>query len=91
MNKLSATELRRRGMTAIEEGLRRGPIQLIKRNSVTAVVLSTAEYQHLVATPDKNFPGMTALEWLLHVKKPGRRSKRVLDRELARERNWRSP
>lgn len=37
MNTLTAAELNRRGMAAIEEGLRGGPIHIVKRNRPTAI------------------------------------------------------
>ncbi len=47
-NTLPAAEIKRRGMAAIEEGLRHGPIHIIKRNKAAAVVLSEAEYERLI-------------------------------------------
>ncbi len=37
-NVLTAAELKRRGMVAIEEGLRAGPLHILKRNKPAAVV-----------------------------------------------------
>lgn len=87
-NTLTAAELKRRGMAAIEEGLRRGPVRLMKRNQAAAVVLSASDYQKLISAQSKKIPGMTALEWLMTAKMPGGRSKRELDKALAQERNW---
>jgi hypothetical protein len=36
---LTIAEIKRRGMAAIEEGLQRGPIHIVKRNKPAAVVL----------------------------------------------------
>src|ERR1035437_8851557 len=65
MNILTAAELKRRGMAAIEEGLRRGPIHIVKRNRPTAVVLSEDEYARLAQNKAVAPTGMTALQWLL--------------------------
>jgi len=54
-NTVTTSEIKRRGMAAIEDGLSRGPLHILKRNRPAAVVLSEAEYQRLlqggVATP----------------------------------------
>lgn len=39
-NTLTVAELKRRGMAAIEEGLRHGPVHIVKRSRPAAVVLS---------------------------------------------------
>lgn len=40
MNTLTAAELKRRGMAAIEERLRLGPVHRVKRSKPAAVVLT---------------------------------------------------
>ena len=47
-NTVTVSEIKRRGMAAIEEGLRRGPLHIVKRNKPAAVVLSEDEYLRLV-------------------------------------------
>ncbi len=88
MNTLTVAELKRRGMAAIEEGLRRGPVHIVKRNRPAAVVLSEDDYQRLahgkVATPD----GLTAMQWLLSRPVSGKRSKAKIDAGLKAERDW---
>lgn len=88
MNTLTVAELKRRGMAAIEEGLRLGPVHIVKRNRPTAVVLSEDDYQRLahgkVATPG----GMTAVQWLLSQPAGGKRSKAQIDAALDAERDW---
>lgn len=87
-NTLTVAEIKRRGMAAIEDGLRRGPVHIVKRNKPAAVVLSEDEYQRLahgrVATPT----GMTAVQWLLGCSTIGRRSKAQIDAALKAERSW---
>ena len=92
MNTLTATELKRRGMAAIEERLRCGPVvHLIKRNRTTAVVISVEAYAELLQSrPASERPRMTAIQWLLSQPATGSNSKRQLRRELRAERkNWR--
>ena len=87
-NVLTVAEIKRRGMAAIEEGLQHGPVHILKRNKLAAVVLSEDEYQRLahgrVATPD----GMTAVQWLLAQPAAGKRSKAQMDADLKAERAW---
>jgi prevent-host-death family protein len=88
MNSLTVSELKRRGMAAIEDGLRRGPLHIVKRNKPAAVVLTEAEYERLahgrVSTPD----GMSAVQWLLNQRMTGKRSKAQIDAALKAERDW---
>lgn len=87
-NILTIAELKRRGMAAIEHGLKRGPLHIVKRNRPAAVVLSEAEYERLLAAGGKRVPGMTAMQWLLAQPAKGDASKRQLDQRLREERNW---
>jgi prevent-host-death family protein len=88
MNTLTVAELKRRGMAAIEDGLRRGPVHIVKRNRPAAVVLSEDDYQRLaygkVAAPD----GLTAMQWLLSRPVSGKRSKAKIDADLKAGRDW---
>src|SRR5690606_30037678 len=64
-NTLTIADIKRRGMAAIEEGLRRGPVHIVKRNKPAAVVLSEDDYQRLLGAKAPAIPQMTALQWLL--------------------------
>ena len=87
MNSLRAAELKRRGMAAIEEGLRRGPVHLIKRNKPSAVVVSAEEYALLSNRKGAKPAGMTAVQWLLKQPVRGTRTKEQIDRDLKTERD----
>ncbi len=87
-NTITAAEIKRRGMAAIEEGLRRGPVHIIKRNRPAAVVLSEDEYQRLAQGSVARAPGMSAVQWLLAQPVTGTRSKEDIDAELESERTW---
>ena len=87
-NTITVGELKRRGMAAIEDGLRRGPVRIIKRNKVAAVVLSEEEYLRLTGEQPPARPRVTALQWLLSQPGPGTRSKAEIDSDLAQERSW---
>ena len=90
MNTLTAAELKRRGMAAIEDGLRHGPVHLVKHNKPAAVVLSQAEYVRLAHGKAGAAPaGMTAVQWLLSQRSTGARRKAQIDKALREERkNW---
>ena len=49
MNILTNEQIKRRGIAAVEEALRKGPVHLVKRNRPAAVVLSEGEYSRLTA------------------------------------------
>ena len=89
-NVLSSAELKRRGIAAIEEALRGGPVHLLKRNRTAGVVLSEEHYRRLHHQASQApAPDISSLEWLLKQapSTPGR-SKAEIDAELAEERHW---
>ena len=63
MNTLTVAELKRRGMAAIEDGLRNGPVHIVKRNKPAAVVISEDEYQRLAHGRIVKPTGMSAVQW----------------------------
>ena len=90
LNVLRSAELKRRGIAAVEEALRAGPVHLLKRNSPAAVVLSEADYNRLRRQADRPaVSGARCLDWLLALPPaaPGR-SKAAIDAELGQERDW---
>ncbi|MDP2829715.1 MAG: type II toxin-antitoxin system prevent-host-death family antitoxin [Sulfuricellaceae bacterium] len=88
MNTLTVSELKRRGMAAIEDGLRHGPLHIVKRNKPAAVVLTVAEYQKLSQGRGPTASGVTAVQWLLNQPANGKRSKAQIDTALEAERDW---
>ena len=90
MNTLTAAELKRRGMAAIEDGLRGGPVHLMKHNKPSAVVLSQEEYLRLAQGKAGAAPiGLTTVQWLLSQRTTGSRRKAQIDKALREERkNW---
>lgn len=87
-NTLTAAELKRRGMAAIEEGLRKGPVHIIKRNQPAAVVLSEADYRALSQPGKAEVQGMTALQWLVSQPPRSGRTKAEIDQRLGEDRAW---
>lgn len=87
-NTVTAAEIKRRGMAAIEERLRRGPVHIIKRNTPAAVVISEEQYKQLVDAQMPVVQGMTAMQWLLAQRPGGNRERGEIDATLAAERSW---
>ncbi len=88
MNTLPVAELKRRGMAAIEDGLRHGPVHILKRNRPVAVVLSEDAYQQLAQGKVVAASGMTAVQWLLTQRATSKRSKAKIDADLKSGRDW---
>jgi prevent-host-death family protein len=90
LNVLRSAELKRRGIAAVEEALRAGPVHLLKRNRPAAVVLSADDYQRLqrsAAQPDP--AGPSCLEWLLELPAAAAgRSRDAIDADLNEQRDW---
>lgn len=85
-NTLTIAELKRRGAAALEDGLKRGPIHVLKRNKTAAVVLSEAQYERLLAAKRTRIPGLTAMQWLLRHSGTGSAQKDAIDERLRDER-----
>jgi hypothetical protein len=90
LNVLRSAELKRRGIAAVEEALRSGPVHLLKRNSPAAVVLSETEYNRLRRQADRPAAaGQSCLDWLLDLPAASEgRSKEAIDADLQQERDW---
>ena len=88
MNTLTVAELKRRGMAAIEDGLRSGPVHIVKRNKPSAVVISEEDYQRLTRGGKQQPAGMTAVQWLFAQTTTGKRGKTRIDSDLKAERDW---
>lgn len=85
MHTLPALEIKRRGMAALEEALKQGPVHIIKNNKPACVVLSEEDYAALTQNVKTN-----SLWDLLDNKIWKRtRSKEEIDKQLKNERdNW---
>ena len=88
MNTLTVAELKRRGMAAIEDGLRHGPVHIVKRNRPVAVVLSEDAYQQLAQGKVASAGGVTAVQWLLAQPATGKRGKAKIDADGKSGRDW---
>ncbi len=48
MSTIPVQEIKRRGMTAVDEALKAGPVHLVKSNRAQYVVMSEQDYQELM-------------------------------------------
>lgn len=90
-NTLSASDIHRRGMAAIMESLKRGPVHIVEDDRPTAVVLTEEEYARLLGakagehgTDDAPIQS-DALHYLLQLP-PGNRSVEAVRADMERER-----
>jgi hypothetical protein len=81
-------EIKRRGMAAIEDALKRGPVLIVKRNKPAAVVLREDEYRRLTGAQPAGARGLSAMQWLLAQPPAGSSSKQQIDRRLSAQRDW---
>ena len=88
LNTLTISEIKRRDMSAVDDSLRLGPIHIVKRNKVKAVILSETQYLNLTKKAATEAPGMSAMEWLIALPARGHRSKSSIDSGLQNERTW---
>lgn len=85
-NVISAQEIKRRGISAVDEALARGPVHVIRRNRPSYVILSEAEYQRLL---NRREAGARLWEQLLRGQTPGQRSAESIHQQMQDERgSW---
>jgi PHD/YefM family antitoxin component YafN of YafNO toxin-antitoxin module len=54
MNTVPAQEIKRRGMTAVDEALAQGPVHVVKNNRPQYVVLTEESYRELLEAQQEN-------------------------------------
>ncbi len=55
MNTLAAQEIKRKGISAVDEALKEGPVHVIKNNQPRYVVLTEERYRELIEAEDEAF------------------------------------
>ncbi len=84
MNSIPAQDIKRRGISALDELLKQGPVHVIKNNRPSYVVLSEEDYARILQRPD--------LQALLDRPARAKRSKKDIDAQLRAERaSWGGP
>ncbi len=53
MNTIAAHEIKRKGISAVDEALKAGPVHVIKNNQLRYVVLTEARYRELIEAEDE--------------------------------------
>jgi len=82
-NTVTAQEIKRRGISAVDEALQRGPVHVIQRNRPRYVILSEEGYRRLADLPRAR----TALwDQLLGASSQAGRSRQEIDRQVREER-----
>lgn len=55
MNTLAAQEIKKKGISAVDEGLKEGPVHIIKNNQPKYVVLTEERYSDLLEAEDEAY------------------------------------
>ncbi|TAN61009.1 prevent-host-death protein [bacterium] len=55
MNTIPAQEIKRRGITAVDEAMKDGPVHVIKNNQPQYVVISEEHYQELITAGNEAY------------------------------------
>lgn len=55
MNTIAAREIKRRGIQAVEDALKEGPVHIIKNDQPTFVVLDEEHYRELVEAQEQAY------------------------------------
>jgi PHD/YefM family antitoxin component YafN of YafNO toxin-antitoxin module len=55
MNTIAAHEIKRKGISAVDEALKAGPVHVIKNNQLRYVVLTEARYRELIEAEDEAY------------------------------------
>ena len=79
MNTISASEIKRRGISAVDELLGKGPVYVIKNKHQRYVVLTEETYQELIAAKAAKASTRTVLEMMLEKAAPGRHTREEVD------------
>lgn len=88
MNTLPAKEIKRRGITAVDQALKKGPVHIVSNNRPQYVVMREEDYQKRLQA--RSSAGNESL-WHFLMNRPweGTRTKKEIDDQIAGERaSW---
>lgn len=91
MNTIRASEVKRRGVAALEEAVVNGPVHVIKNNRPTLVVLNERQYAELAAgtAHAAQSPRMGIWEYIVNRPHEGTRTKKEIKARIREERkSW---
>jgi hypothetical protein len=89
MNTLPATEIKRRGVAAIDEGIKKGPVHIIKNNHLKYVVLREEDYAKLLEQSSINSSTVSLSEMLKNRPWEGKSKKMAIKKQVKKERkSW---
>jgi len=57
MNAIAAQDIKRKGISAVDEALKEGPVHVIKNNQPQYVVLTETRYRELIEAEDEAYMG----------------------------------
>jgi len=87
MNIVAASEVKRRGVSVLEELLQNGPVHILRHNRPVCVVLTEEDYQR-TKTRDKLLKSkLTGIPYLLAKPATGKLSPEEIDNIIEEERN----
>jgi hypothetical protein len=90
MNTIPASEVKRRGVAALEEAARKGPVHVIRNNRPVGVYLSEEAYARLVAASgsgaERPRSGVDVWDLILNRPYPGTRTAEEIEAQLREER-----
>lgn len=86
MKTMPAKELKRRGVAAIEDIIDEGPVEVIKNNRPTCVILSISQYMELTEKRQAAASKRMKVSELFALPAQGKRKRKDIDAELRQER-----
>jgi PHD/YefM family antitoxin component YafN of YafNO toxin-antitoxin module len=84
MHTIPALEIKRRGVSALEEAIKKGPVHIIKNNRPTCVVLSEEDY---IALTQQKTSATSLWDLLDHRPWEGNRKKQEIKKQIEDERD----
>ena len=86
MKTMPAKELKRRGVAAIEHIIDEGPVEIIKNNRPTCIILSISHYKELTEKRPVAADRRMKISELFALPAQGKRKRKAIDAELRQER-----
>lgn len=86
MNTVSAQEVKRRGVIALQEAARHGSVHIVKNNRPVGVFLSESDYAALNRHKQKEAIKESLLDWMISKPATGNQSANTIAAQLKDER-----